>query len=472
MRFLPFRPRPRNTAPSSVPSPPPPPEPSQGNLPRYHDHVVRIGVEVEPQDEANFLATVGDRPWRFQRRGEGRYDVHIGVSGAALGSTGAALAEIHHVLARSGVSARVVFATRLRPRPSPFRRYRILPRGRMPAREWLAAPVRGLMSWRSKGTLQATSLAEARSRLADFVARNPQVGRADRLMVAGPPDPLGTTPSSADQEEDPLDGPLLPLIIVLLVGAGAAFIGLYVALWLPEEIPTRHAVAFLISLPCLFGVWQMFRRIPEGRINTWLPLGLTALAAPLTIGLSNFSRDVYLQAFGISPGEVPPTGQGRLFAVADTLPLVTFALLLSLGVFGLLQYFHFTVRGDLRLLQWLMALIVVLVYGLTSVTVLLERDARRGLEHVARYQAEGGPARGHTGVTPSVVCVETGTDPVQRIGPPLTTDRPVLYFDGENGVDLLWDREHGLTKVTRFSVSLTPVPDLNADCPEPESVRD
>jgi hypothetical protein len=472
MRFFPIRLRPRNIARQPGPPPPPSSEPLQGELPPYHDHVVRIGVEVEPRDEAHFLATVGGRPWQYRRLDEGEYDVHIAVSGATLGSTGAALAEIHHVLARSGVSARVVFATRLRPRPTPFRRYRVLPRGWSPAREWLAAPIRGLMFWRSKGTLQATSLTEARSRLDDFVARNPQVGRADRLMVVGPPGPSGVTGASADRAEDPMDGLFLPSAIVLLVGAGAVFIGLWATLWRPEGSSTRHAVAFLISLPCLFGVWQMFRRIPEGRINTWLPLGLTALAAPLTIGLSNFSRDVYLQAFGISPGDVPLSGQGRLFAVADTLPLVMFSLLLSLGVFGLLRYFHFTVRGDLRLLQWSMALLAVLLYGLTSVTVLLERDTRRGLDHVAHYRTEGGPARGHTGLTPSVVCVETGTDPVHRIGPPLTTDRPVLYFDGANNVDLLWDREHGLTKVTRFSVSLTPVPDLNADCPEPGSADD
>lgn len=454
------------------PPPPPPPEPVQGELPRYHDHVVRVGVEVEPHDEAAFLGTAGGQPWQFQRVGRGRYDVRVAVSGAALGSTAAALAEFHHVSARSGVRVRVVFATRLRPGPSPYRRYLVMHRGWQPAREWLAAPVRGLMFWRSKGTLQAVSLAEARSRLSDFAARNPQAGRPDRLMVVGPPDPPGSTTDTDTETLDPLDDWRFLIAAGLLIGSGVAFICLYVALWLPEEIPTLTAVAFLVSLPCLFGLWQMFRRIPEGRINTWLPLGLTALAAPWAVTLSNFSLDVYLQAFGISPGDVPITGPARLFALSGTLPLVLFALLVALGVFGLLQYFHLAVRGDLRLFQWLSAALIVLFCGLTSVTVLIERDTRRGLDHVAAYQATGGPARGHAGVVPSVVCVEPGKDPVSRIGPPLTTDRPVLYFDGANNVDLLWDREEGLTKVTRFSVSLTPVPDLDADCPEPESADD
>lgn len=70
-----------------------------------------------------------------------------------------------------------------------------------------------------------------------------------------------------------------------------------------------------------------------------------------------------------------------------------------------------------------------------------------------------------------MVCVEPGPDPVKRIEAPLTTDRPVLYFDGANNVDLLWDQEQGLTKVPRFTVSLTPVPGLDSDCPEPEATE-
>lgn len=235
-------------------------------------------------------------------------------------------------------------------------------------------------------------------------------------------------------------------------------------------------IASLLALPCGFGVWQMFRHIPEGRINTWLPLGLTSLGAPLAIALSTSNQDAYLAAFGASPGDVVTSGPGRLFALAGFLP-VLIALLVSLGAFGLLRYFHIGTPGA-SFFPRLLTILAVCLYGLATVYVLLttmkgplEQGAQVGSDHVAHYRSEGGAPRGHVGVTPSVVCVEPGGDPVQRIGPPLTTDRPVLYFDGANNVDLLWDREHGLTKVPRFSVSLTPVPDLNSVCPEPESTE-
>lgn len=113
----------------SVPPEPPVPEPLKGELPRYHDHVVRIGVAVEPREEAAFLAMVGGQPWQLQGFGAGRYDVRVAVSGSALGSVGAALGEFHHVLSKAGVGARVVFAARLCPKLSPSRRYLVLPPG-------------------------------------------------------------------------------------------------------------------------------------------------------------------------------------------------------------------------------------------------------------------------------------------------------------------------------------------------------
>jgi hypothetical protein len=154
------------------------------------------------------------------------------------------------------------------------------------------------------------------------------------------------------------------------------------------------------------------------------------------------------------------------------LPALT-VLLVSLGAFGLLRYFHIGTPGA-PFLPRLMTVLAICLYGLATVFVLLttmkgplEQGSQVGAAHVAHYRSEGGEPRGHVGVTPSVVCVEPGDGAVNRIGPPLTTDRPVLYFDGANDVDLLWDRDRGLTKVPRFSVSLTPVPDLDAACPEP-----
>ncbi|WP_017612406.1 hypothetical protein [Nocardiopsis salina] len=443
----------------------------KGELPGHYDHVVRIGVEVEPRDEAAFLAVVQGRPWQTRRVGQGRFEVHIAVSGAALGATGVALAECHRALDKAGSNARVVCAARLLRRSSPSRRYLVMPRGRMPEQEWIAAPARGLMAWRSRGSIEATSLVEATSRLADFAERNPGAGPPEGLMVVGPPDtpPPGTGPA----ELDPWNDWRFLLAVGALIAAGALFLGLYTALWMPEGVPRWLLIGILVAIPCLFGLWQMFRRVPEGRINTWLPVALTALATPLAVALSNSSHDTYLEAFGITPGEVTPTGAaGRLFALSDALPPVLSALLLSLGVFGLLRYFHVGRRG-VGLLPGLVSVSFVSLYGLVSLQLLLtamsvplERSVQVGAEHVAHYRDEGGGPLGHAGVQPSVVCAVPEEDPVSRIGPPLTTDRPLLYFVGTDDVDLLWDREHGLTKVPRFSASLTPVPDLDTECPE------
>jgi hypothetical protein len=130
MRFFRRR-RPSRHAPGPAPAPEPPTPGLEGELPRFHDHVVRVGVEVEPQDEAAFLGVVGGQPWQFQNLGGGRIDVRVAVSGAALGSTGAALSDFHRVLNRAGATARVMFAARLRPQLSPQHRYLVLPRGWM-----------------------------------------------------------------------------------------------------------------------------------------------------------------------------------------------------------------------------------------------------------------------------------------------------------------------------------------------------
>ena len=482
MCFLRRRRRSRHDPGTSASPEPSAPGPLTGELPAHYDHVVRIGVEVEPRDEPAFLATVGGRPWQTRHLGEGRYDVRVAVSGVALGATRAALAEFQHALAKSGTEVRVTFAARPLHTPSTSRRYLVLPRGRMPGWEWLAAPVRGLRSWRSRGTIQASSLAEARSMLVDFTDRNPEAGPPDGLMVVGPPDPPGATPPVGNGRgsavRDPLDDRrFLPIVALLIVVVGgAALFGVYVSTSRPEGSLFPVVITSLLALPCGFGVWQMFRHVPEGRVNTWLPLGLTALAPPLAIALSTANQDAYLKAFGISPGDVVTSGPGRLFALTGFLP-VLIILLFSLGAFGLLRYFHIGALGA-SFLPRLLTILAVCLYGLAIVGVLLttmkgplEQGAQVGSDHVAHYRSEGGAPRGHVGVTPSVMCVEPGGDPIQRIGPPLTTDRPVLYFDGANDVDLLWDREHGLTKVPRFSVSLTPVPDLNSACPEPESME-
>ena len=480
MCFLRRRRRSRHDPGTSASPEPSAPEPLTGELPAHYDHVVRIGVEVEPRDEPAFLATVGGRPWQTRHLGEGRYDVRVAVSGVALGATRAALAEFQHALSKSGTKVLVTFAARPLHTPSSSRRYLVLPRDRMPRWEWAAAPVRVLRSWRSRGTIQASSLAEARSMLDDFVNRNPEAGPPDGLMVVGPPDPPGATSPAGDGRgsavRDPLDDRrFLPIVTLMILAVGGVVLfGLYVSTWRPEGNLFPVVIASLLALPCGFGVWQMFRHIPEGRINTWLPLGLTALVPPLTIALSTANQDAYLEAFGISPGDVVTSGPGRLFALAGFLPVLV-VLLVSLGAFGLLRYFHIGTPGA-SFFPRLMVVLSVCLYGLATLYVLLttmkgplEQGSQVGSDHVAHYRSEGGAPRGHVGVTPSVVCVEPGDGPIQRIGPPPTTDRPVLYFDGANDVDLLWDREHGLTKVPRFSVSLTPVPDLNSACPEPES---
>lgn len=106
-----------------------------------------------------------------------------------------------------------------------------------------------------------------------------------------------------------------------------------------------------------------------GRINTWLPLGLTSLGAPLAIALSTSNQDAYLAAFGASPGDVVTSGPGRLFALAGFLP-VLIALLVSLGAFGLLRYFHIGTPGA-SFLPRLLTILAVCLYGLATVYVLL-----------------------------------------------------------------------------------------------------
>jgi hypothetical protein len=443
----------------------------EGEFPPYYDHVVRIGVEVGTEHVPGFVALVRGQAWQMREVGGDprRYDVHIALSGAAFGAVHAALSEFRYACDRAGTHIRIVFATRLRPQRSSFRSYPVLPRARMPEREWLAALARHLLRWRARGGIHARSLAEARDLLPEFTERNPGVGRLDELMVVGPPDTAAPAPGDGEQERPfGLKDPYV-LFGGLLVVVGAVVIVLLLTVWRPASLSFPAAVASVIAIPCLFGVWQMLRRVPEGRLNTWLPLALTALAAPLAIALANLSHNTYLAVFGITPGEVVPTGTGRTVALVETLPLVLFALVLSLGIFGFLRHFHLTSHGHSRFLQWLLAVAVVLVYGLTAVTVLMERDSGTGRSHVAAYRSGGGPPRTHAGIQPSVVCVKVGQTPVQRVGPELTTERPVLYFPGANNTDLLWDREDGLTRVPRFSVTLTPVAELDSPCPGPTS---
>ncbi|WP_306366587.1 hypothetical protein [Nocardiopsis sp. CC223A] len=420
---------------------------------------MRIGVEVEPAQVPGFLSLVRSRPWPFVDLGEGRYDVHVPLSGSVFGVVAAAMSEFRHFCDKAGVHTRIVFAARLRAATDPYRRYPVMPRTRMPEREWIAAPVRGLLWWRIRGYIRARSLAEARSLLPGFAARNPEAG--ETLMVVGPPDPRDR---SVDERPRSYGGMLLGLLIVV---AGALYLLYLLFDGRPPGAENRQLVIALLGLVCLYGTWHAVRRIPEGRVDTWLPLVLTVLAAPTAIALGSLGQETYLASFGIGSGEVDTTGPSRVIAVFSSLWLVLLALLIALGAFGFLRHFHVTVHGYGRFWSGLMVVLVMTVYGLTAVVTLMDRDRETAERHISLYR-EGAAPQHHVGVQPTAVCVEeTGENPVNRIGPPLTTDRPVLYFAGTGNVDLLWDREEGTTRVTRFSVTLTPVSSLADTCPPP-----
>src|SRR5690606_34273777 len=120
-------------------------------------------------------------------------------------------------------------------------------------------------------------------------------------------------------------------------------------------------------------------------------------------------------------------------------------MLICAALFASLRYFHLTGDRKSRISEWLAIPFALTVSGISAVAVLVDEASEAGQAHVAAYQEEGGAPREYAGLLPSVVCVEPGKDPVKRFGPPLTTARPVLHFTGANSVDLLWDREKGLT---------------------------
>jgi hypothetical protein len=427
----------------------------EGEFPRHYDHEIRLGVRVPQAQAAAFLALVRGRPWRFREVAatpEHRdYDVHVPVSGAALGATVAAAVGFRKACDRSGVDARIITSARMRPRPTRTQTYLVLPR--VPESRAPVALLLALTWWRARGRVHARSLEEARSLLPEFAARHPEAGPADSLTVVGLPDRIH---SSAP---NPVLG-AVALGVFLLVCGATLF-----AAWLAGEAVLGPMLTVWIAVPCLFGLWQVLIRIPESLANTWFPLVITVLAVPATLALGDFSLTVYLDAFGIGADEVALSGVGRFAATTESAPRVIQALVVSLGLFGLVRHFHLLSLGAAPFLIGLMAVILVLAYVLGALTDQLREDTAQGAAHVEAYRAEGGEARFHSGVEPAVVCVDPGEDPVVRVGPPLTTDRPVLYFAGANDVDLLWDRDEGVTRVPRFSVTLTPVDTLDAPCP-------
>ncbi|MFE3458126.1 hypothetical protein ACFXKD_11315 [Nocardiopsis aegyptia] len=427
----------------------------EGEFPRHYDHEVRLGVRVPQAQAAALLALMCGRPWRFREVGatpEHRdYDVHIPVSGAALGAAVAASVRFRKACDRSGVDARIVTSARLRPGPARTHAYLVLPRvaaDRIPANVLLA-----LTWWRARGRVHAETLAEARSLVPEFVARNPEAGPADSLTVAGLPDRMHTS------ERSPVLGAVALGVFLLVCGA------VLLAAWSAGEAALRPFLTTLVAVPLVFGVWQVLIRIPESLAGTWFPLVITVLAIPAMVALGDFSLTVYLDAFGIGANEVALSGVSRFAATTESAPPVIQALVVSLGLFGLVRHFHLVTLGVAPFLIGLAAVLLALAYVLGALTDQLRADTAQGEAHVEAYRAEGGEARFHAGVEPAVVCVDPGEDPVVRVGPPLTTDRPVLYFKGAKDVDLLWDREEGVTRVPRFSVTLTPVDTLDDPCP-------
>ncbi|WP_121181934.1 hypothetical protein [Nocardiopsis sp. Huas11] len=427
----------------------------EGEFPRHYDHEVRLGVRVPQAQGAAFLALVRGQPWRFLEVAatpEHRdYDVHLPVSGAAVGSAVAAATRFRKACDRSGVDARITTSARLRSRPNSTHAYLVLPDA--PTRRIPAALFLALTWWRAKGRVHAQSLTEARARVPEFVARNPEAGPAEALTVVGLPDRIHTS------DRNPVLGAVALGVFLLVCGAMLFYA------WRAGDVVIGPLITTMIAVPCLFGLWQVLIRIPESLANTWFPLIITVLAIPAMVALGDFSLTVYLDAFGIGADEVALSGISRFAATTESAPRVLQALVVSLGLFGLIRHFHLVTIGGAPFLIGVLAVLFGLAYVLGALTDQLREDAAQGEAHVETYRAEGGESRFHSGVEPAVVCVDPGEDPVTRVGPPLTTDRPVLYFAGANDVDLLWDREEGVTRVPRFSVALTPVDTLDDPCP-------
>lgn len=450
--------------------PPPPQKMSEfeGMLSSQHDHVVRVSLAIRVDQEPDLRVVLESEKWPFRRsrlpagelepRGI-RYTALIPIKGASLGATGEAIARLERACQKAGVRVSVLSTARPRPRNDSTQRYRVVPIVPEPRNHLQALYQGGVRQWRSPGYVRARSLEEAKATLPAYLAENPGVSDQDKFTVL---DGKGRA-HEPRQGPFPSRGELLLLATFGSVSVLSSILALTV--FLPTGGSTPTGIGLLTTLLGSFGVWLLLRRLPEGHLLVWLPILVTSLIPLLALTAGYLDIHTYMWQFGITPGDISiPSYNLALASVSSFLPILCAAVIV-LGIFGFGYHFHLGGRGHSRYLNWLLATIIVGLYIITATQVVIERSSTAGAGDVARYRTQGGSPTERAGIRPTPVCVESTLSSGKRFGPALPTDRPVLHFNGVNRTDVMWDRENGVTKAPSFSVTLTPVSDLDSPCP-------
>lgn len=440
----------------------------EGTPIQKHDHIVRLGLTVHIDQEPDLRILLESQHWPFKEsehpttepnRNHVRYTTMIPIKGASMNATGEAVSKLQYACRKAGVTVSVRSTARPQPGDTPTRRYRVVPVAPEPRTRLEALYQRAALRWRSPGYVQARSLKDAKTALPDYLAEHPGVGNQGELTVIG----------KKGNPEEPRQARLHGLGELLILIAAGTVAALSLALFLTALLPTggsaRTGIALITALLCSLGVWLLFRRLPEGYLHVWLPVIATSLIPLLALAAGYLDIHTYMWQFGITPGDISIPGYNIALASMSSVFPILGATIAVLGIFGFGHHFHLGGRGHLRYLNWLLAASVVVLYVATTAQVLIERSSTAGARDVARYQAQGGTPSDHAGIKPTPVCVEPASTAEDRFGPALPANRPVLHFSGVNKTDVLWDTENGVTKVPNFSVTLTPVPDLDSSCP-------
>lgn len=440
----------------------------EGSLPEQHDHVVRVNLAVHVDQEPDLRVGLGSRSWPFRKSDplpeerepkNHRYTTLIPIMGASLGATGEAISRLQHACRKVGVKISILSTARPRPRDTPTWRYRVVPIASEPHNRVQALYQGIVLRWQSPGYVRARSLEAAKAMLPAYLAENPGVGDQGKLTVTG----------RKGRTHEPRQGPLPSRGELLLLATFSAVTVLSLALVLTVFLPTGGStpagIGLLATLLGSFGVWLLLRRLPEGHVHVWLPIIVTSLIPILALAAGHLDIHIYMWQFGITPGDISiPSYNLALASVRSFFPIFCAAVIV-LGIFGFGHHFHLGGRGHFRYLNWLLATIVVGLYIIITTQFVIERSSTSGARDIARYQAQGGPPAERAGIRPTPVCVDPTVTSGNRFGPTLSAHRPVLHFNGVDKTDVLWDRENGVTKVPSFSVTLTPVPDLDSPCP-------
>lgn len=439
-----------------------------GTYPEKYDHVVRVGVRVPAVETPELRVLLKSNSWPFREATESpeeprvrcvRFTVHVPVPGASMGAVTEATSRLSYACAQAHIGAHIVSASRPRTPGTALLTYHVVPDVTSPSGVFRCLHKLRLRS-RSQGTIRARSLSHAKEELSDFRAENPGVGREFDVTVTGPRGPV------AEPVRSPLPATWEALLFLFMVAAVCTTVGLFLTVLLPEGGSPLTGTAVLATAFCFFGVWLLLRRLPEGPVNTWLPVVVTTLIPVLSVAAAHMNVYTYLFQFEIAPGDADISGYNLVLAGADSILPILSSAVIALGFFGFAYHFHLGGRGHQMFLNWLLAALIVFLYAGLSTQIITETSANTGAEHVAHYRDGGAPVE-QFGIVPTPVCVDERSEIEDRFGPAPPTDRPILHFGFANDTDFLWDPEDGLTKVPSFSVPLTPVAGLDSTCPAP-----